>query len=87
MADISPERTKIYWVNDNKLWIFYYFCDDNFLDRKYVEINLGKLIQKEAVCFVNNDCLYITDTMKILEGTYIKLKSIHFLNNSKAINN
>ena len=84
MADISPERTKIYLVNDNKLWIFYYFCDDNFLDRKYVEINLGKLIQKEAVCFVTNNCLYITDehwSREDIGGNLYKIEIDSFFKN------
>jgi len=60
-ADISPDGTKISLINENKLWIFYDFIDDNFLDGKYIEIDLGKRTQKEAVCFATNECLYITD--------------------------
>jgi hypothetical protein len=60
-ADISPDGTRICLVSGNKLWVFYDFSGDNFFDGKHVKIDLGGNTQKEAVCFVTNNVLYISD--------------------------
>lgn len=60
-AAISPSGDKVCLLNDKKLWIFYNFEKDQFFNGDYLEINLGTKTQKEAVCFVSNDLLYISD--------------------------
>ncbi len=60
-AAISPSGDKVCLLNDKKLWIFYNFEKDQFFNGDYKEINFDKKTQKEAVCFVSNDLLYISD--------------------------
>lgn len=58
---ISPNGKKICLINGSKLWIFSNFEDDNFFDGECIEIDLGENTQKEGVCFVSDDLIYITD--------------------------
>ena len=60
-AAISPSGDKVCLLNDKKLWVFYNFEKDQFLNGDFLEIDLGKKTQKEAVCFVSNNLLYISD--------------------------
>ena len=60
-ADISPDGKRVCLINGEKLWLFYDFNEDNFFDGQCLEIDLGENTQKEAVCFVTNDLLYLTD--------------------------
>lgn len=60
-AAISPSGDKVCLLNDKKLWVFYNFVKDQFLNGDFLEIDLGKKTQKEAVCFVSNNLLYISD--------------------------
>lgn len=67
-AAISPDGKKMCMINENKLWVFYDFKKDHFFQGKYIKIKLGDRTQKEAVCFVTNDKIFITDE-------YIKKKN------------
>ena len=60
-ADISPDGKKLCLLSSNKLWLFYDFTSDNFFEGKNKKIYFPTSTQKEAVAFVNNDLLYITD--------------------------
>jgi len=60
-AAISPSGDKVCLLNDKKLWVFYNFEKDQFLNGDFLEIDLGKKTQKEAVCFVSNNLIYISD--------------------------
>lgn len=60
-ADISPDGKRVCLINGKKLWLFYEFKGDAFFDGQCLEIDLGKNTQKEAVCFITNDLLYLTD--------------------------
>lgn len=60
-ADISPDGKRICLINGKKLWVFYDFTGDDYFGGECLEIDLGENTQKEAVCFITNDLLYITD--------------------------
>ena len=60
-AAINPAGDKVCLLNDKKLWLFFNFEEDQFFKGDMLEIDLGSKTQKEAVCFVSNDVLYISD--------------------------
>lgn len=60
-AAISPDGKTMCLLNENKLWVFYEFKNDQFFEGNYTKIKLEDRTQKEAVCFVTNDLLFITD--------------------------
>lgn len=60
-AAISPDNKKVCLVNGKKLWVFYDFKGDDFFGGKSLRIDLGDNTQKEAVCFINNNEVFITD--------------------------
>lgn len=60
-ADISPDGKKVVLLSSDKVWIFTNFTSHNFLSGKVEQIDLKSFTQKEGVCFVGNDKLYITD--------------------------
>lgn len=60
-ADISPDGTKIALISSEKLWIFYDFEGDDFFGGKYKVIDFPDGSQKEALVFVSNTRIYITD--------------------------
>jgi len=60
-GDISPDGKKICLVNEDKLYVFYDFKNDDFFGGKSKIFDLGKKTQKEAVCFGSNKEVFITD--------------------------
>jgi len=60
-SDISPDGQRVCLINGKTLWVFYDFKDDDYFNGQCLEIDLGENTQKEAVCFITNDLLYITD--------------------------
>lgn len=60
-ADISPDGKKVALLSSDKVWIFTDFTSNNFLSGKVEQIDLKNFTQKEGICFVGNDKLYITD--------------------------
>lgn len=60
-ADISPDGKKVALLSSDKVWIFTDFTAPDFLSRKVQQIDLKNFTQKEGICFVSNDKLYITD--------------------------
>ena len=72
-------------INENKLWVFYDFKKDHFFQGKHIKIKLGSRTQKEAVCFITNDKIFITDEYnknKKSGGNLYKIKLKDF-NNKK----
>ncbi|MDR6967715.1 WD40 repeat protein [Flavobacterium arsenatis] len=67
-ADISPDGKKIALLSADKVWIFTDFTSNNFLSGKVEQIDLKSFTQKEGICFVGNDKLYITDEKDHLTG-------------------
>lgn len=60
-ADISPDGKKIALLSADKVWLFTDFTSTNFLSGKVEQIELNSFTQKEGICFVSNDKVYITD--------------------------
>ena len=60
-ADISPDGKKVALLSSDKVWIFTDFSTNNFLSGKVEQIDLKSFTQKEGICFVGNEKLYITD--------------------------
>ncbi len=60
-ADISPDGSKVCLISSGKIWIFYDFEGDDFFSGKHKRIDLSDSSQREAVVFVSNTQLYITD--------------------------
>lgn len=60
-ADISPDDKKLVLLSHDKLWLFSCFEGAGFFDGDVQQLALGSFTQKEAVCFINEDELYITD--------------------------
>lgn len=81
-ADISPDGKKIALLSADKVWIFTDFTSTNFLSGKVEQIDLNSFTQKEGICFVGNDELYITDEKdKKTGGKLYRL----LLSDSKAV--
>ncbi len=60
-ADMSPDGSKLALLSGNRIWIFSHFANDDFFGGTHQEIPAGVLSQKEAICFVSETELYITD--------------------------
>jgi len=60
-ADISPDGKKVVLLSADKVWVFTDLTSNKFLSGKVKQIDLKSFTQKEGVCFVGNDKLYITD--------------------------
>ena len=78
-AAISPDDTKVVVLTHDKLFLFENFQNDNFLNGTKTVLELNHFSQKEAVCFIDNDCLYIADerTKKVGGNVYsVSLKKL-----------
>lgn len=74
-ADISPDGKKVALLSSDKVWIFSEFTANKFLSGKVQKIELDHYTQKEGICFVGNDKLYITDERdKKIGGKLYQLK-------------
>lgn len=60
-AAISPDATKMAICSQDRVWIFSNFTGDKFFGGDTEEIYLGAQTQREAICFINNHELYLTD--------------------------
>lgn len=60
-ADISDDGRKIVLLSSKSVWIFSNYEGSNFLTGTSTELDLNHISQKEGVCFINNNTLYITD--------------------------
>ena len=60
-AAISPDGLKFVLLSHSKLWLFENYSKDDITNGKMTELNLNHYSQKEAVCFKNNDELFIAD--------------------------
>ncbi|MCC6721653.1 MAG: hypothetical protein IT243_05580 [Bacteroidia bacterium] len=75
-AALSPDNKKLVLLSSDKIFVFYEFTKDKFFKGKLLTVDLGFISQKEAISFVNNDDIYITDEyhqifdgMKLYEGS------------------
>jgi hypothetical protein len=60
-ADISPDGTKVCIISSGKMWIFYNFEGDDFFSGQHRRIDLSSSSQREAIVFVSNTSVYVTD--------------------------
>ena len=60
-ATISPDESKVAILTHDKIFLFENFKDDNFLNGTKTILELNHFSQKEAVCFNDNDHLFIAD--------------------------
>lgn len=60
-AAISPNKKNLVLLSYNKLWIFSCFEGSNFFKGTKNVVDLNSFSQKEAVSFVNDEEVYITD--------------------------
>ena len=67
-ADISNDGKKVALLSQKNILIFTDFQNDNFFSGKVRKIELTHRTQKEAVCFKNNDTLFLSDEKSNGEG-------------------
>ncbi len=62
-AALSPEKTRVALISNRKLWIFHHFTGQDFLNGQVTEFKFDVNTQKEAVAFLDECTLYITDEL------------------------
>ena len=62
-AALSPDKSKLVLLSSNKMWLFTNFAGDDFFKGKNTMIRFPSSTQKEAICFVSNHEVYITDEL------------------------
>ena len=67
-ADCSDDRSKVALLSSSHIWLFTDFKTDQFFTGKVQQIDLENYSQKEGLCFVGNNKLYITDERKKNSG-------------------
>jgi hypothetical protein len=60
-ADISPDGKTVVLLTYFSLWVFKDFPGNNFFGGKVFQFRFKGLTQKEAICFVNDHQLFMTD--------------------------
>lgn len=60
-AAIAPSEKMLALITTKKIYLFYDFEGDNFFKGKRAEFTFDKFTQKEAVCFLNNHTIVVTD--------------------------
>ncbi len=60
-GDISPDGSKLVLLSSDKIWVFYGFSGDDFFNGQSELISLRNFSQKEAIVWVTENDLYITD--------------------------
>lgn len=60
-AAISPDGSKFVLLSHAKVWLFENYSKDDITTAKMTELELNHYSQKEAICFKNNDELFIAD--------------------------
>jgi len=75
-ADISPDKKTLALLTHDKIWLFQCFKGDAFFKGKMKTIKLNHFSQKEGICFLDNESVYISDerTENILGGSLYQLK-------------
>ena len=74
-AGISPDQTKMILIGYKKYWLFTDFSGADFFSGHFHTFDFQDLTQKEAVCFLSNTELYITD-----ESTSGSGQKLYYLN-------
>lgn len=75
-ADISPDNTRLILLGYNKCWLFTNFTGNDFFSGTSQLFNIP-LSQKEAIGFITNDDLYVTDELVSTIGRKLYYMKIH----------
>jgi len=67
-ADVSDDGRTIVLLNHDKLWKITNFKSDNFFEGNIEVLDFKHNSQKEGICFLNKNTVYITDEKKKNEG-------------------
>ena len=60
-ADVSPDRRHMVFASSSKAWLFNCYTGDDFLGGGVWELDMGAISQKEAICFLNDSTVLLTD--------------------------
>lgn len=60
-AAVSPDGSKLALLSNDRVWIFSDFPQDRFFEGKKKLYKLDQISQKESICFIDNNHLFITD--------------------------
>ncbi|TDD77484.1 NHL repeat-containing protein [Flavobacterium caseinilyticum] len=60
-AAISPDESKVIVLTHDKILLFENFKGDDFLNGSQTTLKLNHFSQKEAICFSDNDTVFIAD--------------------------
>lgn len=74
-ATINFETNTIALLSYNKVWLLSEYNDDNFFEGKIEKLKLGHRSQKESICFINSDSIYIADENRGIDGGNLYLLS------------
>jgi len=72
-AAIHHRTGKIALLSYNKVWIFNNYTEDNFTTGSVETIELGHFSQKESICFLTENDIYIADEKSKGEGKNLYL--------------
>ena len=75
-ADISPDNSRLILLGYNKCWLFTNFTGNDFFSGTSQLFNIP-LSQKEAIGFITNDELYVTDELVSTIGRKLYYLKIH----------
>jgi len=67
-ASLSPDNKRMVLLGYDKMWLFNCFAGTEFLGGGVRELSLGSLTQKEAIDFLNQTELYVTDEALFITG-------------------
>lgn len=76
-ADISPDGKRMVLLGYDKLWLFHCYAGSHFFKGGVREMSLGGLSQKEAVAFLNQSELFITDEEFFISGKNLYKTDLH----------
>ncbi len=74
-ADISRDGKRVALLSSDKVWVFENFKGSNFFKGSIKLIRLNHFSQKEAICFDNEDNLFVADELfeRILGGNLYRI--------------
>lgn len=79
-AAISLDGSKFVLLSHSKVWLFENYSKNNISDGTMKELSLNHFTKKEAVCFKNNDILFIADERVKKTGGNLYQVNLKFLN-------
>lgn len=82
-ADISPDNSRLILLGYNKCWLFTNFTGNDFFSGTSQLFNIP-LSQKEAIGFITNDELYVTD--ELVSGIGKKLYHLKVIPDQTSVN-